>query len=67
MKRKSEIPATSANDLWVAQHMNLKMKGNEMQSSVARILELADIALGNQKPHGKKKHSKAPDATNSGK
>jgi hypothetical protein len=66
MKRKPEIPVSAANDLWVAQHLNLKTKGNETQSNVARILELADIALGNRKPQGKKKHSKVSDATNSG-
>lgn len=63
MKRKSKpLPDRSSktyNDLWVAQHMNLKSGAiNSAEAGQpgrsARLLELADIALGNKKSSSKK-------------
>jgi hypothetical protein len=52
------------NDLWVAQHLNLKSGTvNHMDTrqpgGSARLLELADIALGNKKPAKRKQRLSA--------
>jgi hypothetical protein len=63
MKRKPKpLPDHSSktfNDLWVAQHMNLKSGAvnhtdTRHPGGSARLLELADIALGNKKPGSRK-------------
>ena len=55
-----------AKDLWISPHMNLRgrhgdrawdMSGSFPPGAGMRLLELADIALGNKKPPGRKKNA----------
>lgn len=67
-RRRSPKPKTPkidlAKDLWISPHMNLRgrhgdrawdMSGSFPPGAGMRLLELADIALGNKKPPARKK------------